>query len=225
MESYNSSARSAFSACVIAVITGFLSMPFALSAPLVGGVSFNDDLPKAQFKTMTPKLDGSATVEASPPKQDCICFNGNRVAIKEVNGSLKLVDSNDQWILDFAQDSEQGRAAMNIIDAYKLNNICFVGRPFPAGGMGGRMMYFLQDGQAPSGPALKGEDVISFDNSLVKAEQVRGTWKVTCGDMWMLDFGDDQSAAENAAAIIKYHKFRYQGYIGRPGPSMMYFLK
>lgn len=191
----------------------------AAAAPLVGGVSYNDDLPRAELKTMNAKLDTSA------PKQDCICFNNNRVELKQIKGSWKLVDNKDNWILDFAQEREEGVQALQMVQNYNLNNICFTGRPFPNGELGGRMMYFLSDGQAPQGPRKEGEDSLSFDNSLVKAEQLQGTWKVTCGDMWMLDFGSDQAAAQNAADIIKYHGFTRQCYIGRPGPSMMYFVK
>lgn len=189
------------------------------AAPLVGGVSYNDDLPPAPLKTMSAKLDASA------PKQDCICFNNKRVELEQINGNWKLVDSNNNWILDFAQDQQEGRQALQIIQYYKLNNICFAGRPFPNHEIGGRLMYFLSDGQAPQGARMDGEDSISFDNSQIKAEQIRGTWKVTCGDNWMLDFGTDEATAQNAADIIKYHGFQRQCYIGRPGPSMMYFVK
>lgn len=189
------------------------------AAPLVGGVSYNDDLPRAELKSLSAKLDVSA------PKQDCICFNNARVELKEINGSWKLVDKNNVWILDFAQDKDEGKQALQAIQNYNLNNICFAGRPFPTNDLGGRLMYFLSDGAAPQGPRMKDEDSISFDNSLIKAEQIRGTWKVTCGDNWMLDFGSDQSSAQNAADIIKYHGFQRQCYIGRPGPSMMYFVK
>lgn len=190
------------------------------AAPLVGGVSYNDDLPKAQFKTMLAKADTT-----SVPKQDCICFNNNRVELREINGNWKLVDNKNNWILDFAQNRDEGKQALQMIQNYNLNNICFSGRPFPNHELGGRLMYFLSDGQAPQGPRLSDEDSISFDNSQIKAEQIQGTWKVTCGDMWMLDFGADNAAAQNAADIIKYHGFQRQCYIGRPGPSMMYFVK
>jgi hypothetical protein len=189
------------------------------AAPLVGGVSYNDDLPAAPLEKMSAKLDVSA------PKQDCICFNNKRVELQQVNGSWKLVDNNNNWILDFAENQEEGKQAISMIQNYKLNNICFAGRPFPNHELGGRLMYFLSDGQAPEGPRLDGEDSLSFENARVKAEQIRGSWKVTCGDSWMLDFGSDQSAAQNAADIIKFHGFQRQCFIGRPGPSMMYFVK
>ena len=202
------------------------------SAPLIGGVSYNDDLPRAELKELKPlsakleaKLDISGVRPVQAVKQDCICFNGDRVQLKQINGSWKLVDNRDTWILDFGTDELEGQQALRVIQAYKLNNICFAGRPFPTGELGHRMMYFLSDGKAPEGPVLKDEDTLIFDTASVKAEQLKGNWKVTAGDMWMLDYGNDQAAAENAAEIIKSHEFRRQCYIGRPGPSMMYFLK
>jgi hypothetical protein len=42
--------------------------------------------------------------------------------------------------------------------------------------------------------------------------------------MWLLDFGDSQAEAERALDIIKHYRMNGQCFVGRPDPSMEYFL-
>jgi len=155
------------------------------------------------------------------PARDCICFNQDRVSVKVIDGNYKIVDG-DHWILDFANSADNAKLALETIQAYKMNEICFAGRN------GAKpMMYFLSSGEAPSA-ALKNEDAIQFDTSLVKAEQINGTWKLTCGNMWMEDFGSGaqaSNAAQDAAEQIKYYGFTRQCFVGRPGAPMTYYAK
>lgn len=72
-------------------------------------------------------------------------------------------------------------------------------------------------------PAIQ-EDIIKFDPNKVEAKQVGGAWKVVQGDMWMLDFGKNESQARDAARIIKFYKMDGQCFVGRPNPPMQYFL-
>ena len=106
--------------------------------------------------------------------------------------------------------------------AHFINNICFVGRPFTDSKI--KMMYFLADGQTPSG-AYPGEDAISFDPNRVRAAEIDGRWKLVQDDMWMLDFGSNKEQAVNAEQIVKYYGFTKQCFVGRPGPPMMYWRK
>jgi hypothetical protein len=73
-------------------------------------------------------------------------------------------------------------------------------------------------------PAPGGEDCIDFNPALAKAEQVQGSWKVTVGSMWMLDFGADAASARKALAIIQKYKLNKQCFVGRPDPSLQYYL-
>lgn len=183
---------------------------------LFGGVEVNGDLPPSTLTAMVPKLDTVA------PTQDCVCFNRDRVQVKQINGRVKLVDG-DHWILDFADHLQEGVQALNIIKHYGLNNICFVGRPFPDGKI--KMMYLTADGAAPVGP-FPGEDAIQFDPLKISAKNVKGSWKIVEEpDHWMLDFGKDDEDARDAEAIIKYYGFTHECFVGRPGAPLMYFRK
>jgi len=53
------------------------------------------------------------------------------------------------WILDFGPSQAHAEMAENIIRHYKMNSICFVGRPAPD--MHQLMMYFTVKGKAPAG--------------------------------------------------------------------------
>lgn len=72
--------------------------------------------------------------------------------------------------------------------------------------------------------ATPAEDCIAFDPGKAKVEQIRGTWKITVGSMWMLDFGAKEAEARTALAIIQRLKLDKQCFVGRPDPSFEYFL-
>ncbi len=182
---------------------------------LIGGVTVNDSVPQAELKALSPKID-----EAKLPfKKDCICFDRNKIELKQIDGSWKLVEK-DHWILDFAQRDDFASSSYKLIQDYKMDEICFVGR-----NTGKAMMYFLSDGQAPRGAGSQAEDLVSFDNGKIKAENIGGNWKVTCRDMWLQDFGKSEADANDAAAVIKYYGFDRQCFVGRPGAPMEYYLK
>lgn len=202
------------------VILLFLSMSAAQSQTLVGGITVNDqyietDKPvkKSLASAGDAKLDDSALND-----RDCICFNNNRVQAKNIDGRWKLIDG-DHWILDFGDNQAYMAIAEKTIKTYKMNEICFVGRNTAR-----PMMYFLTDGMAPQG-TLEGEDELQFNTAEVKAEEINGSWKVTCGSNWMEDFARDSAAAKAAAAQIKYYGFSKHCFVGRPGPPMEYFKK
>lgn len=185
---------------------------------LYGGVTVNESLAsnqKSMKKMDGAKYDLSANTKV---KRDCICFDRNRVELKQIDGRWKLIDG-DHWILDFDANENNARQSLKVVQAYNLDEICFIGRNTAR-----PMMYFLSDGQAPQGK-LDGEDAISFDTKLVKAEEINGNWKLTCGNMWMEDFGQNKECAQEAAETIKYHGFTKQCFVGRPGPPMEYFAK
>jgi len=76
---------------------------------------------------------------------------------------------------------------------------------------------------APPLPAPR-EDCISFNPQNVEVRQINGTWKIVEGNMWMLDFGGNELQARGALAVIKYYKMNSQCFVGRPDPSMQYYL-
>ena len=88
-------------------------------------------------------------------KEDCLGFNWRNVTVKKINGRWKVVEGN-HWIMDFENKKAEARHALRIIKHYRLDQMCFIGRPKPS------MTYFLSHGNAPSG-SMPGEDCISFN--------------------------------------------------------------
>jgi hypothetical protein len=68
------------------------------------------------------------------------------------------------------------------------------------------------------------EDCIAFDPAQATLQNVQGSWKVVVGDMWMLDFADNQANAQKALDIIRHYKLSEQCFVGRPNPPMQYYL-
>jgi len=71
--------------------------------------------------------------------------------------------------------------------------------------------------------ALK-EDCISFDYRTAEVKQVGGRWKIVAGNSLLKDFGNNEGEARRALQIIKHYRMNSQCFVGRPGPSMEYYL-
>ncbi len=151
------------------------------------------------------------------PKEDKIGFNWRTTVIKKVGNRFKMADGN-HWIMDFGTNRKEAYQALGVIRFYKMNSICFVGRPNPS------MTYFLTNDRAPTG-RMPGEDTISFNPKRIEAKYVQGRWKIVEGSHWIMDFDQNGKECRQALAIIKKHGFTRQGFVGRPGPSMTYFVR
>jgi hypothetical protein len=156
-----------------------------------------------------------ADLVATP--DDCLAIDSKRVQVRQVAGSWKIVDGNQQ-VLDFGTVQANANRAKDIIVYYEFDRICFVGRPHPP------MTYFTINGHAPSG-AMAGEDAIAFDLAGVVAQQLGESWIVTDGPTRLLDFGGNEADALHAVTIIKRYGFTHQCFVGRPNAPMMYFRK
>jgi hypothetical protein len=71
---------------------------------------------------------------------------------------------------------------------------------------------------------LEGENCIAFDPAQVTIRNVEGIWKVVVGDIWMLDFADNQTNAQKALDIIRHYKLSYRCFVGGPDSPMQYYL-
>ena len=67
------------------------------------------------------------------------------------------------------------------------------------------------------------EDCISFDFRNVQVKASGGMWKIMDGGMSILSF-PNKSEALKALDIIKHYKMNSQCFVGRPDPSMEYYL-
>lgn len=67
-------------------------------------------------------------------------------------------------------------------------------------------------------------DCIPFDPGQAAVVQAQGRWKIAVGGMWMLDFGSKKSEADQALKVIQDYGLNSQCFVGRPHPSMEYYL-
>lgn len=68
------------------------------------------------------------------------------------------------------------------------------------------------------------QDCIPFNPSHAKLVQVRRRWKIEVDGMWLLDFGSLRNEAEQALKIIQHYGMSSQCFVGRPHPSMEFYL-
>lgn len=69
-----------------------------------------------------------------------------------------------------------------------------------------------------------GEDCLTMNYNNIRIEKINSSWKIVEGSSWLLDFGSSVYNAIQAFKIIKHYQFTSQCFVGRPGPSMQYFL-
>jgi hypothetical protein len=196
-------------------ITALFSISAAQGELLHGGIEKSNTIPTLNLQALEPSLDPAAAEFG----QKCVCFNSSRVEAKQIDGRWQIIDG-PRWLLDFGTRGDAVQDAVKAIKFYGLNQICAVGALSQYNTP--NFHYFLVDGKAPRGP-MPGDDTIAFDNSLIKAENVQGRWKITEGDNWMLDFNQDEASARATEKLIKLYAFNRQCFIGRPGSPMMYF--
>ena len=77
--------------------------------------------------------------------EDAIPFNPPNTTVKQINGSWKIVDG-DHWMLDFGNDENLARVALETIRKLGFEFMCFVGKPAR------KMCYFRTGGAAPKPP-------------------------------------------------------------------------
>lgn len=68
------------------------------------------------------------------------------------------------------------------------------------------------------------EDCISFDFRKATVKKINGHWKIVVGRMWLKDFDNSEKEARQAMRIIKHYRMNKQCFVGRPDPSMEYYL-
>ena len=68
------------------------------------------------------------------------------------------------------------------------------------------------------------EDCIEFDYRQAGVERINNHWKLTVGRMWLKDFGAKRTEASQALRILRTYHMNKQCFVGRPNPSMEYYL-
>ena len=152
-----------------------------------------------------------------PMSEDCVGFNHAEVAF--VAGSWKLVDGS-HWIADFGSNQGAAQEAHHVVHHYHFDAQCFVTRM-----SGSQMTYWKSGSSVPSG-SMSGSDCIPVHEMAVQAMFVAGRWKVvdTSNNDWLLDYGGNQSAAQQAASVIHAYGLNRQCFVNRsPGPPLMQY--
>jgi hypothetical protein len=155
----------------------------------------------------------------APPsvKEDCVDFNPRTTRLAKISNHWKIVDG-DHWMFDFGNNKAEAEKTLNIIKHYGMTKSCFVGRPKAS------FQYMRVNNKAPLG-AFSGEDCISFNPNTIAVKKVNGRWKIVDGNHYMFDFGNKESEAKQAFAIIKKYGFTKSCFVGRPNPSFEYLRK
>jgi hypothetical protein len=150
-------------------------------------------------------------------REDCVSFNPATTKVRYTHGKWKIADG-DHWLFDFGKNKNDAYYALNVIKIYRIDQSCFVGRPHPS------FQYLLSSGRAPSGD-IRNEDCVPFDPRAIEVRFVHGSWKIADGRHWLFDFGDKESEARQALAIIRKHGFTNSCFVGRPDPRFRYLRR
>jgi len=75
-------------------------------------------------------VSGSAPSGATS-QEDCIAFNPNKIQVKKVNDSWKIVDGS-HWVFDFGSKAKEAQTGFAVIRKHGFNRSCYVGRPHPS---------------------------------------------------------------------------------------------
>jgi uncharacterized protein YkwD len=76
---------------------------------------------------------------------------------------------------------------------------------------------------AAQSPGLS-EDCIAFDVNRAQVRRYSASWKLVVGTLWLRDFGENETEARKALEVIKHYGLNMQCFVGRPNPSLEYYL-
>jgi hypothetical protein len=77
----------------------------------------------------------------------------------------------------------------------------------------------------PPGPGPMAEDCVGFNPATATIAFVGGSWKFVDGPHWILDFGPNHNAAEQANHAIHHYHFDQQCFVTRASGSQMTYWK
>lgn len=149
--------------------------------------------------------------------EDCVTFNPDTTHVAHAGGDWKIVDGS-HWIADFGNRHGEANRAMQIIHHYNFDRQCFVGRPGPS------MTYWKRGPDVVPSHGMAGDDCIGFNPATTHVAHTGGDWKIVDGSQWIADFGSNKSEADQAMAVIDHYRMNRQCFVGRPNPSMAYWL-
>jgi len=172
---------------------------------------------------------------------DSILIDPDNITYKKINGNYTLVDGNHR-ILNFGINRNAAYWAKRIIKHYKMNRICFIGRPNPS------LTFFLCPGEtilektsfyktillgkAPFGkfPFPSSDfihvprEITNFSLKNLNIKEHRGVYTITDGKKDLFKFSDKNEVIA-AFVFIKIYGFNQKCVIEKPPHSFTYLTK
>jgi hypothetical protein len=150
-------------------------------------------------------------------KDNCMRFNPTTLSVEQMNGRWRIVDG-DHWLFDFGPNRPAARQALKVIRHYRIDRSCTVGRQDAS------FSYLMANSGSPTG-AMAGEDCVAFEPKTLAVSKRQGRWKIVSGGHWLFDFGQSETAAHQALALIRRHGFNRSCFVGRPDADFPYLRR
>lgn len=213
-------------------LTGYQAVNVAAGQVAIADFRILSALPLVLIKTRT--IDTTITVDGIPVTGAYMWMaRSNKVYKSDQNGDLSYVyvtNNNNPVVVVYNNRWEILRTPPDI-EKWEIE-LSRIGNPPPLPDN----MVLIEDQQPtilflPTPPRLfvlpdlqPQEDCIGFQVSKATVEYINGRWKIVVGRILLLDFGDNQQEAQKALKIIQYYGLNQQCFVGRPDPSMEYYL-
>ncbi len=155
---------------------------------------------------------GPPPVAAASDGEDCERINPNDLYVAPSDRGWKVNDYN-HTVLNFGSDKVGAAKAAKVLEYYRFDEQCYVGRPHPA------MIYWRNAGSFPRQP-MPGADCVDLHPEAIS--QHGG--KLLDGDRTVADFGTDEAAAAKAISVLRTYHVARQCYLTRASQVMVYWL-
>lgn len=156
----------------------------------------------------------------------------DQLEVARRDGRWKIVDG-DQWLWDLgARGQARANRTLDIVQHYGFTQACYIGRPNPP------MTYHLVGQEAPEGQ-LRGEYCLAFSAETAAVRRSGGGWQLVLGNPTppfgstrrinentrRIDFGDNESGARQALAVLQRYGFSQRCFVGLRGDNFEYFRR
>jgi hypothetical protein len=162
----------------------------------------------------SPILSGEAVAGLQP--EDCVPLDPNALYVAPSDNGWKLNDFL-HTVLNFGVNRKAAIIAERVLKYYRFDEQCFITRPRA------KMIYWRIAGLLPR-VSMSGQDCTEVHFAKVQAVSADDVWKVVDGDTVLIDFGDDQAGAKQAASVIRAYRLNRQCFADRPDTTMIYWL-
>lgn len=159
--------------------------------------------------------DWTLRLRPIPIQRDCITVDWRATTIQSEGTGWLVTDGRSRMLVCPTQT--EAIKIKQVIQHYQLDRQCYVGRPDPS------MYYWLHGDQSPVG-GMSGEDAIPFDLFNLTVKKVGALYFIDDGPSRIIACPSAEEA-EQVLQTIRMHQFTHLCFVGRPGPSMIYFRR